>query len=237
MSLTEALHVQSASKTFVKSLVIVTALSTAVLSGCATETRRTIAPEPVATYQTPYQGVKTTLAVGQFENRSNYLQGMFSSEVDRLGNQAKTILKTHLQQTNRYKVVDRTNMQNIAQEAEISGVKQQLKGARYVVTGDVTEFGRKVTGDRQLFGILGSAKKQSAYAKVSLNIVDVVTSEIIYAVQGAGEYELSNREVIGFGGTAGYDATLNGKVLNLAITEAVNNMTRDLQNGVWTVEK
>ncbi|WP_271273784.1 CsgG/HfaB family protein [Aliamphritea hakodatensis] len=223
-------------KTLATSLMVATVLSASVLSGCATETKRTIVSEPVATYQPPYQGVKTTLAVGQFENRSNYLQGMFSSEVDRLGNQAKTILKTHLQQTNRYKVVDRTNMQNIAQEAEISGVKQQLKGARYVVTGDVTEFGRKVTGDRQLFGILGSAKKQSAYAKVSLNIVDVVTSEIIYAVQGAGEYELSNREIIGFGGTAGYDATLNGKVLNLAITEAVNNMTRDLQNGVWTVE-
>ena len=52
------------------------------------------------------------------------------------------------------------------------------------------------------------------------------TSEIIHSVQGAGEYNLSNREVLGFGGTAGYDATLNGKVLNLAITEAVNNLAR-----------
>ncbi|MGB1907533.1 MAG: CsgG/HfaB family protein, partial [Spongiibacter sp.] len=75
---------------------------------------------------------------------------------------------------------------------------------------------------------------QTAYAKVSLNIVDVVTSEIVYSTQGAGEYALSNREVVGFGGTAGYDATLNGKVLNFAITEAVNNMVRDINNGVWT---
>jgi curli biogenesis system outer membrane secretion channel CsgG len=32
-----------------------------------------------------------------------------------------------------------------------------------------------------LFGILGSAKKQTAYAKVSLNIVDVLTSQIVYS--------------------------------------------------------
>ena len=73
-----------------------------------------------------------------------------------------------------------------------------------------------------------------AYAKVALNVVDVKTSEIIYSVQGAGEYELSNREVIGFGGTAGYDATLNGKVLNLAITEVVNNLVDGLQQDRWS---
>ena len=44
---------------------------------------------------------------------------------------------------------------------------------------------------------------------------------------------MSNREVVGFGGTAGYDATLNGKVLNLAITEAVNNLVTGLERGDW----
>jgi curli biogenesis system outer membrane secretion channel CsgG len=58
----------------------------------------------------------------------------------------------------------------------------------------------------------------------------------VYSTQGAGEYALSNREVIGFGGTAGYDATLNGKVLNYAIKESVNNIVRDIQNGVWTIQ-
>lgn len=209
----------------------------ALCAACATESHREITPETVASYGTSYQGKKYTLVVGNFQNRSTYLQGMFSTNVDNLGNQAKTILKTHLQQTNRFSVVDRDNMSGLETEAKIAGVSQALKGANYAVSGDVTEFGRKVTGDQQLFGILGSGKKQTAYAKVSLNIVDVRTSEIIYSTQGAGEYALSNREVVGFGGTAGYDATLNGKVLNFAITEAVNNMVRDLQNGVWNIEK
>jgi curli biogenesis system outer membrane secretion channel CsgG len=88
-------------------------------------------------------------------------------------------------------------------------------------------------GDQQLFGILGRGKTQIAYAKVTLNIVDAVTSEIVYSARGAGEYELSNREVIGFGGTAGYDATLNGKVLDLAIREAVNHLVAGLDGGLW----
>lgn len=206
------------------------------ITGCATETHQKIAPQTVETYRTSYQGPKYNIVVGNFQNRSTYMQGMFSSNVDNLGNQAKTILKTHLQQTNRFIVVDRDSMGNLETEAKIAGVTQKLKGARYVISGDVTEFGRKNTGDQQLFGILGSGKKQTAYAKVALNIIDVTTSEIIYSTQGAGEYALSNREVVGFGGTAGYDATLNGKVLNFAITEAINNMVQDLQNGVWKVE-
>ena len=53
------------------------------------------------------------------------------------------------------------------------------------------------------------------------------------APRGAGEYELSNREVLGFGGTAGYDATLNGKVLDLAIREAVSNLVAGMDAGQW----
>jgi Uncharacterized protein involved in formation of curli polymers len=177
------------------------------------------------------------MVVGNFQNRSSYMQGLFSSNSDRLGSQAKTILKTHLQQTNRFNVVDRQNLQQNEKEAQFLGIKQNIKGARYTVTGDVTEFGRKVTGDHQLFGILGSGKTQTAYAKVSLNIVDVLTSQIVYSTQGAGEYVMSNREVLGFGGTASYDATLNGKVLNFAIKESINNMVRDIKTGVWAINQ
>jgi curli biogenesis system outer membrane secretion channel CsgG len=212
------------------------AILSLLITGCATESHRAPEITRVQSYDTAYNGQKTTLVVGKFENRSGYLQGLFSSDSDRLGNQAKTILKTHLQQTNRFVVVDRENLAEIGQEAELGAITQEIAGARYVVTGDVTEFGRKVTGDRQLFGLLGAGKKQTAYAKVSLNIVDVATSQIVYSTQGAGEYELSNREVLGTGGTASYDATLNGKVLNFAITEAVNNVVQDIDNGKWKIK-
>lgn len=202
-------------------------------AGCATESHRAITPQTVPSHGVPYAGPKYTLVVGKFQNRSTYLQGIFTDGLDRLGSQAKTILKTHLQQTGRFVVVDRENLEEIKKEAEILGRDQKLMGANVAVSGDVTEFGRRETGDAQLFGILGRGKSQVAYAKVALNIVDVHTSEIIYSVQGAGEYELSNREVLGTGGTAGYDSTLNGKVLNLAIMEAVNNLVNGLEHGQW----
>jgi curli biogenesis system outer membrane secretion channel CsgG len=211
-------------------LILLSAIAITGLSGCATETYQKVAITPVETNKTLYAGIKSTLVLGNFNNRSNYMQGLFSSNIDRLGNQGKTILKTHLQQTNRFKVVDRENLGNLQQEAALLGIKQEIKGARYVISGGVTEFGRKVIGDKQLFGILGSGKSQIAYAKVSLTIIDVVTSEIIYTTQGAGEFQLNERQVVGFGSKAGYDATLNGKVLDFAIKESVNNMTRDLEN-------
>ena len=205
-----------------------------LLAGCATESSRTLEAQTTRSVGTSYAGPRHTLVIGNFENRSTYMQGIFSEGGNRLGGQAKTILKTHLQQTGRFVVVDRDNMAVLEQEAGIGRTQQALKGAQVAIAGAVTEFGRKTTGDRQLFGILGAGKQQIAYAKVALNVVDVRTSEVVYSSQGAGEFALSNREVAGFGGTAGYDATLNGKVLNLAIVEAVDNLVGGLQRGEWS---
>lgn len=204
-----------------------------VLSGCATESHRVLPVEKVDAAAIPYQGVRSPIAVGKFDNRSSYLRGIFSDAGDRLGGQAKTILITHLQQTGRFSVLDRDNLAEIGQEVKIKGSVQSLKGADYVITGDVTEFGRKEVGDQQLFGILGRGKQQIAYAKVNLNVVDVETSEVVYSSQGSGEYALSSREVIGFGGTSSYDSTLNGKVLDLAVREAVNVMVAGIDAGAW----
>ena len=215
-------------------LALLAIATCAVVAGCAaTESSRSLDVPEVASANSTYQGVRTAISVGKFENRSSYQRGIFSDGVDRLGNQAKTILITHLQQSNRFAVLDRDNMSEAKEEAGYKQVARQIKPADFLVTGDVTEFGRKEVGDQQLFGILGRGKQQIAYAKVSLNIVNVHTSEVVYAVQGAGEYELSNREVVGFGGTASYDSTLNGKVLDLAMRQAVEHLAAAMDSGAW----
>ena len=203
------------------------------LGGCATESSRSIQVEKVQAAATPYSGVRLPISVGKFDNRSSFMRGVFSDGVDRLGSQAKTTLVAHLQQSQRFSVLDRDNMAETRQEAQLQGQTQTLRGAAYLVTGDISEFGRKEVGDQQLFGILGRGKSQVAYAKITLNIVSSLTSEVVYSARGAGEYALSNREVLGFGGTAGYDATLNGKVLDLAMREAVNNLVSGVDAGQW----
>ncbi|MBD1582439.1 CsgG/HfaB family protein [Pseudoalteromonas sp. S16_S37] len=217
-----------------KQLLVAGAVVSVLLSGCAaTESSQVVEVNKVQSYNSSYAGKKSQLSVGKFQNQSSFQNGIFGNGVDRLGSQAKTILLTHLQQSNRFTVLERSNLSELQQEAGFSGAPQNIKGAKYVVTGDVSEFGRKQQGDKQLFGILGKGKSQIAYAKVNLNIVDVSTSEVVYSVQGAGEYSLSSREIVGFGSTASYDATLNGKVLDLAIREAVNNLVTGIDKGDW----
>lgn len=207
------------------------------LSACVTtEQSRVIDVPQVASAKQAYNGPRSPISVGNFQNRSDYLRGVFTSDSeDRLGNQAKTILISHLRQSNHFRVLDRENLSALRQEAGLAKTNNDFVGARYVVTGDVTAFGRKETGDHQLFGLLGRGKKQIAYAKVDLNIVDVQTSEVVYSVAGAGEYALSDREVIGFGSRSGYDSTLNGKVLDLAVREAVDKLVLGLSSGEWQV--
>lgn len=208
---------------------------TVTLVGCTTtEQSRTLeSPRVTAASAPAYQGVRAPIAVGKFDNRSTFMRGIFSDGVDRLGSQSKTLLVSHLQQTNRFGVLDRDNLEESRQEAQLRTAGQTIKGADFLVTGAVSEFGRKEVGDQALFGLLGRGKTQVAYAKVTLNIVNPLTSEVVFSVQGAGEYSLSEREVLGFGSTASYDATLNGKVLDLAIREAVNNLVSGIDKGAW----
>ena len=149
---------------------------------------------------------------------------------------SKTILIAQLQTTNRFNVLDRDNLKELQQEAGFKQQGQKIKGADFVITGDVTEFGRKEVGDQQLFGIVGRGKTQVAYAKVTLNVVNITTSEVVYSASGAGEYSLSNREVLGFGGTASYDSTLNGKVLDLAMREAVDRLVAGVDAGALKLQ-
>lgn len=206
----------------------------ALASCSSTESQRTIETQQVATQGTPYSGPRYALSVGRFSNASPYMRGIFSSQTeDRLGDQARTILETQIGQTNRFDLLDRSNMTALAQESRLAGKEQTLDAAEIVLTGQVTEFGRRTTGDHQLFGILGRGKTQTAYSVVSLNVVDVSTSRVLFSTQGAGEYSLSDREVIGFGSTSGYDSTLNGKVLSSAIIDAVNKVVAALEAGTW----
>jgi curli biogenesis system outer membrane secretion channel CsgG len=205
----------------------------AISLGCsARERSRTIEPNTVQTRGTPYAGKKHRLVIGEFTNRSPYMSGIFSDNEDRLGAQARNILMTHLTQSRRFTLMDRDNMENLEREAGYSGGTQKITGGEVVLTGAVTEFGRREVGRRD--SVFHRSRTQVAYAKVTTSIVDVRTSQVVYSCQGAGEFDLTDRGVLGFGSTAGYDATLADKVLNLAMIEAVNHLVDGLEQGEWT---
>ena len=90
-------------------------------SGCATtETSRAIEPARTAAAATPATGaVRAPIAVGNFDNRPSFGRGIFADGGDRLGSQSKTILVAHLQQSNRFSVLDRENLADARQEAAL----------------------------------------------------------------------------------------------------------------------
>jgi curli biogenesis system outer membrane secretion channel CsgG len=208
-----------------------------VMAACTPpkETHENLAPPTVTVKNSPYSGPKYRLAIGKLDNQTRYMNGIFSDGVDRLGMQAQQNLATHLAQSNRFVVVDRLNMDEMTRETTISATTQKLIGADILVTGAVTEFGRRETGTAGLGGILQRSRTQTAYATITLSLVDVKTSQIVYSVQGAGTYDLTNEHVLGFGSEAGYDATLTDKVLNLATIEAVNRIVEGLEKNEWKV--
>ena len=151
---------------------LLTMAMVAALIGCeATESHKRLDVEGVASRWSSYSGPKHKLAIGQFENKSPYMKGIFSDGKDRLGLQARQILKTHLSQTNRFVLLDRTNLKEIERETDFSGRERRITGGDVVLTGAVTEFGRRETGGQSLWGILGKSKKQVAYAKVSQSLL------------------------------------------------------------------
>ena len=203
-------------------------------TGCAaTPTSRALETPQTQAAARPYYGLRAPIVVANFDNRSNFMRGLFSDGTDRLGGQAKTILMSHLTLTNRFYVLDRDNMEAITREAEIRGDTQELMGASFVLTGDVSDFGRREVSTRAFFGILGRGRQQVAYSRVNVNVVDIRTSAVVFSAQGAGEYALSDMEILGFGTVAGFDSTLNGRVLDLAIREAVDRLAEAIDSGRW----
>lgn len=205
-----------------------------VTVGCAiTEGSRTIEPRVATIPAAPAGTQQRNLSIGKFANKTQFGQGLFSDGSDTLGLQGRQILKSHLSDSARFVLLDRANLQELAQETNLSGDTGSVQGAELLITGAVTEFGRKEVGAAAFWGLFGSTKTQVAYGKVSLSVVDVKTSAVLYTAQGAGETTLTTQQVIGFGSAASYDASLTDKVLNLALLEAVSDLVTSLDAGTW----
>ena len=201
------------------------ALTLSILCGCsAVETHRAVSVEDTKSAADEFSGTKAKVVVGKVVNRSAYMTGVFSDGNDRLGAQATQMLVMHLSRANRFVVLDRQNMDVSEREAKLLKDKQKTEGGKFIISGVVTEFGRKESGSQGLAGIISRSKHQVLYAKVSVSVIDPISSRVLGTYAGAGEYELTSKQVLGFGSHAGYDGTLADKVLDLAMREAVDKI-------------
>ncbi|WP_237707632.1 CsgG/HfaB family protein [Desulfocurvibacter africanus] len=176
--------------------------------------------------------MKRKVAIGRFTNESKYGQSFFldKESKDRLGKQAVDILSTKLVATEKFILIERADLDKIQKELGIGGKGEYRNMADYLVLGSVTEFGRKDVGD---VGVFSRTKRQMAFAKVHIRLVEVATGQIVYSEEGSGEVYSEAGSVFGVGTRAGYDTTLNDKAIEAAITNVASNIIENLLERPW----
>ena len=177
------------------------------------------------------KSLKRKVAIGRFSNETQYAKSIFyDKNNDPMGKQALDILSTRLASSDKFLLIERQDYDKIVDELNIGRSISENIGADYLIIGSVTEYGRKTVGRR---GIFTNSKEQIVEAAVSIRLVDVSTGLVIFSGEAKGEASTENRQVLGVGAAADYDATLADKAISAAITKLVENIINKCMDNPW----
>jgi curli biogenesis system outer membrane secretion channel CsgG len=213
-------------------------------AGCATQTppvQQREAPQSIAAQEAAQQAIlaeaprtptlKRKIALGRITNETNYGQSLLRDRHDDpLGKQVTDLLSKALTESGAYLVFERPDISRLEEESSLSGNRLDIIGVDALIIGSLTEFGRKTVGET---GFLSSSKRQVAFAKVDLRVVDTTTAQVLFATSGAGEASTETASVAGFGSQAAYDGTLNDAAIRQAVSEAVNRLSFQMSARPW----
>ncbi len=176
-------------------------------------------------------GLKRKVAIGRFSNETRYGQSFFVDQNgERIGKQAMDILSAKLFETGKFILLERSDLDKIEKELALGGNSAIRTSADYLILGSITEFGRKENSE---VGLFSRVKKQEVSAKVHIRIVDVTTGEIIYSEEGKGAAFSEAGTVMGVGEKASYDAQLNDKAIDAAISDLASNIIENMLEKPW----
>lgn len=215
-----------------------------LLSGCAVQAPPIAvkeAPQAIEAQKNAQQVVvhaapakpvlKRKIALGRITNETSYGRSLLrDSSGDPLGKQVTDLLSKSLTESGAYVVFERPDIGKLKDESVLAGTKLNIIGVDALIIGSLTEFGRKTVGQS---GFVSSSKKQVAFAKVDLRVVDVTTGQVFFATSGAGESSTESASTFGFGSQAAYDGTLNDSAIRQAISEAVNRLSTEMAGRPW----
>lgn len=219
-------------------------LLVALVTGCATQAppvQQVEAPQNAAAQKAAQQAVGTAapsapvlkrkIALGRISNETNYGQSLLRDRNDDpLGKQVTDLMSKALTASGAYLVFERPDIGRLQAESRLTDTKLNLIGVDALVIGSLTEFGRKTVGAT---GFASASKRQVAFAKVDIRVVDVNTGHVFFATSGAGEASTETSSTFGFGSQAGYDGTLNDTAIRQAVSEAVNRLTVEMNGRPW----
>lgn len=229
-----------------KAIALGTTLAAALLiSGCATMEKqevhetptaepavsKTVAAEQAEVAKGEPTGLKRKVAIGRFTDETRYGQSFFvDKNNDRIGKQAMDILSAKLFDTGKFIMLERADLDKIQKELAMGKSPALKNAADYLILGSITEFGRKEVSD---VGFFSRVKKQEAYAKVHIRIVDVSTGQIIYSDEGKGTAYSEAGTVMGVGDKSAYDSQLNDKAIDAAISDLASNIVENMLDKPW----
>jgi curli biogenesis system outer membrane secretion channel CsgG len=175
--------------------------------------------------------LKQKIALGRISNETTYGQSLLRDRNDDpLGKQVTDLMSKALTASGAYLVFERPDIGRLQAESRLTDVKLNLIGVDALVIGSLTEFGRKTIGAT---GFASSSKKQVAFAKVDIRVVEVKTGLVFFATSGAGEASTETASTFGFGSQAAYDGTLNDTAIRQAVSEAVNRLSVEMSARPW----
>ncbi|HYL98403.1 MAG TPA: CsgG/HfaB family protein, partial [Blastocatellia bacterium] len=129
---------------------------------------------------------RPVIGVTTLENPPNYLYST-------VGSGLTDLLVTELMKTDRYKIIERGDLDDLVDEVELgrsgyvdrqSSVKKgYFQGLEYLVIGKVTNFGER----ERSIGYLVGYRSREAYVRIDFRIVDATTGEIVYSGFGEGK--------------------------------------------------
>lgn len=175
--------------------------------------------------------LKRKIALGRITNETNYGRSLLRDRHDDpLGKQVTDLMSKSLTESGAYLVFERPDITRVIAESRLTDSKLNLIGVDALIVGSLTEFGRKTLGES---GFVSASKRQVAFAKVDIRLVDTATGHVFFATAGAGEASTETASTFGFGSQAGYDGTLNDAAIRQAVGDAVGKLTAEISSRPW----
>ncbi|HNT96780.1 MAG TPA: CsgG/HfaB family protein [Elusimicrobiales bacterium] len=192
---------------------------------------------------------KAIICVMDLEDKSSH-----SHSWQNVGQGVAEMLVTALAGTKKYTLVEREKLESVMAEqrlgasgavtAQTAAKIGRLLGARYIITGAVTEFGVKdskigVGGLEKVLPFGGGAKvsKNTARAAIDVRAIDTTSAQIVAAAKGEGSKssaefsgDLSIAPDFDFG-KDGFDETIIGKAARKAVDDVAKELSKKFDEG------
>lgn len=202
-----------------------------LLSAASTPTVVDKSPAVSVATQSVGRSLKRKVAIARFTNETSYGRSfLVDKDSNPIGKQALDILSKKLLDTDKFILLERADLEKVNAELGLANLGALKNAADYLVVGSITAFGRKNEGK---VGVFTRTKTQTAFAKVTIRLIDVQSGVVLYAEEGSGEAFSEQKTTMGLGAAADYDSTLNDKVLDAAISNLSSRVIENLLGKPW----